>query len=680
MTFSTEIAKRRTKRATLARINPARYISETLVSEGSGIYSMSNSLVISAIKRNGTALTADSTDPTVNDHYYYNETTGEITIKLASAPNGTTNVVIAYYYLFYTSGLETEYYETPTDSATTKRYWKPFLDSDSSFSTSFENIEEGIISIPDASITISNMDSDFKNYISVNDSFNNKSIDIWVEINDVFKKIYTGKVTSVPEISGKSVAISFSDQRSLLAATCLMGDDYDECYHISSNIPKKDLFKPIPMIMAEQSWYDSVSGYLSSIALYVTVPSEGLSAVCTSYNQTLSTSVNRTWTLCRTMQELPYQSVGTVEAALAVGLSTMLFRFSSYENLYAGDTLEWEEAAVTYYGRIMKVGTFTYSAVSYNVAVLCTGGAVSTSSSIASGHALSIMVYDSAGTWRNAFRGLDYSVNQVATAGGWNLVSILFALNVEASIGGPTPIDPVTFDVQYKIGAGQISHGTCLKNILDSSGISTNAASFTAADAAVSQYVSFSIPFKNENEYDNFYHYVQKILGSMLGYIDQNDDGEIVYYLLAAPSSSTTRDESHFTETTRTSIEYRDLITEIIPKNMHLPIIDSGVDGTSRSAKSKYLHDTNKIIDFEHVLAVDASGNISRQSEILALRSNRKLITSYVTETIDLDSVIGDDQTINDESLYGSTIDIKVIASSKSENLTKIDGTDLLGL
>jgi hypothetical protein len=687
MTFATEIAKRRTLRSTLVRINPGRFISALLASEGGGVYALTMpGFDVSSLKRNGTALTAVTIDPpTVNDTYYFNQTTGRLAVKLASSPNSTTNVVICFYYLFYTSSDQTEYYRTPDVASGSKVYWSPRIVGTSPFNSSIDGIEAGLVSIPDASIDIDNGDFDFANYLTDDDSFSNKNIDIWHEVNGQFRKAYSGKVTSISDISNQIVSIAFTDQLSLLNSTAFMGDSFAECYHTSATIPQKDLFKPIPYIVADQSYFDAPEIFNSLINSLEAIPANAVSAVCTNFSTTISTSTNREWTLCRVATNVASQTFGTLQAVAdpSPGSGAFVMRFSSYTNLYRGDTISWTELGIDYYAIILYVGNFTYSGTPYNVYVRNQFGVgvLSTSSTMNPLVAMSVIYKDPDGTTKYPMQVTNYLVSNTATSGGNNTVKITFFNNAEANFNVTNPIDPNTGDIQFKISTGQQNHATVLKDILETAGCTVNSASFTAAASASASNVSFSIPFINEAEYSPYLVYVQKILESMLGYLKQNDDNNISYHLLEAPTGTTTRNDEYFISPVSQNIQYQDLITDIVAKNEHLPVFGSAVvSGTSQSTKARYLHELNKSFTLNHVLTAETDGSILRQSQILAVKSNRRSELTYNTETIDLETIVGSEQTIETEILSGGTKDIFVTSVSKSEDRTQVSGSDLLGL
>lgn len=690
MTFAAEIEKTITDRATLVRIKPGRFVNSLLVSEGGGVYAFNMpGYIVNSLKRNGTSLTLVTlSSPTTNDTFSFNETTGRLAVKLASAPNSTTNILVAFYYLFYTSGVETEYNETPTNTATSLRYWNPSLIPNSAFSEYIDGVEVGVVSIPDASVELNNLGDDFRKYLTDNDSFSNKDIDIWHQINGEFRKAYTGKIKSLDVVSKTSVSISFSTQLSLLDKTAFLGDLFEECFHVSTTVSKKDLFKPITMIVGE-----SYSEAVTSVGTpNYTIPVVGLSAVCTDYTPTVSTSTNRTWTVARGMGDLEQQVWTTIQAANP-SAGTVRWRIASgFSGIYAGDTVKFEDGGNTYFATIARVEDYVFSSVTYNILALqvrdasgaFVGASVgSTSSVIDPLDAIQIIYKDPDGTTSFPCNELEYTVVKSATSGGNNLVKIELVNNFESypAIGASQTVTPDTTDIQYvaKTAFNDNSHAQILKNILEKAGVTVNNASIVAAQAASVQTVQFSIPLINETEYSPYLVYVQKILESMLGYLSLNASGEIEYNLMALPSPAEERTNDQFLSDIFSSVEYRDIVTDIIFKNSHAQIIsgDSVIGNKVESKKAKYLHETEKQLIFEHVLKPGTNDTISRQTELLAIRSNRKNIITYRTDTIDLGSNVGDDVTITDD--YQSK-DAFILSIKKSEDSTTVEATDLLGL
>ena len=98
----TDLSQQASRRFFLVRLTPARNVT-SLLSLVSGLYEYDLSYKISRVTRNGDDLTEVSSAPASNDEWYYDESTGKLQVKLASAPDTDTNVIIAYYRIYYTS-------------------------------------------------------------------------------------------------------------------------------------------------------------------------------------------------------------------------------------------------------------------------------------------------------------------------------------------------------------------------------------------------------------------------------------------------------------------------------------------------------------------------------------------------------------------------------------------------
>lgn len=220
---STVKAKRASKRFMLVRLTPARYVNDSLSLVG-GVYTMTFPYPVASVERNGSALTKDTSTPSTNDHYYFDESGQTLSIKLASAPS-STNIIVVYYYLFLTGNEPQRTYETPTDTATTVRDWEPKLVSYPRLSQSISNLVGGVFSIQSSNLQIINTDYSFQSYLTVNDSFYQKQVEIWMAVDDVSNiyKIFTGRVVSV-KADKSVVTLDVSDGFYQLKSSAFMGD------------------------------------------------------------------------------------------------------------------------------------------------------------------------------------------------------------------------------------------------------------------------------------------------------------------------------------------------------------------------------------------------------------------------------------------------------------------------
>lgn len=684
MTIATEKVKASTSRFVLVRLTPARYVGGDLSSAGSGVYTMTFPYPIAKVERNGAVLT-EVTALASNDQWMHDESTGTLSVKLAAAPSATTNVIVVFYYLFYSSADEgVSCYENPDDTTTTMRWWAPKVLESPTVRHSFSGIDVGVFTISDATIALLNADSEFQDYLGSNDSFYNKAADVWLCLNGVDnrQRIYTGKVTSIPEVSRERVRLSLVDQFGLLMQPALMGDDSSECYALTS-VPPKDLGKPIPLILSERSYHRTTCGTLSTMT-YGAI-AEGLEGHCSSFNADITTSNNRTWTLCRTNGSIKQQSFGSITRATTDFISAY-FYFASTTNVAVGDTISWVEAAVTYYATVVGLGDFTYSGNTYNLWAMGASLSASTASTMSSLYSLSLIIKgDSAGTlW--PMQGRDFTVSTTTTAGSHKLVKAVFQNNFEASLSMST-LDPNTHTVEFRLeNSASLIHGTVLKRMLEKAGCTVNATSINDANSALADYAAFSIPNIDETDYSEYAKYCGDLLGSTLGYVFINASDEVEYKLLSAPSASTdSRDTTNVNrDSVAASIEYQDILTQITPENPHLPIITNSayqVGDQVTSNKARYLHGVVNSIKYRHVLKYNGTA-LNRAQYILDLRSNRRATYRYKTQTVDAEALLGDSVSLTSDQILGGSgsDDVKIVSVEKGTDGVSVEATDMLGL
>jgi hypothetical protein len=315
MTISASVAAQRaSRRFMLVRMTPARYVVDDLASQGGGVYGMTWTYPVARVERNGTALTADTAAPSVNDHYYWNETAGTLQVKTASAPS-TSNVVVVFYYLFYTGGKAVVAPTTPTDSATTSRVWEPRLKNFPTLNESVDNVINGVLSIAGSSVALIDTDCAFKAYLTANDSFSLKDLDIWLCVDSItdIQKVYHGRVDKV-NWSDFQVTVTFTDSFLKMASPAFWGDGIDECFFFRSstsfpNIRAADSGLPCRLLLASRSKFNFTDAVnLGAGNIY---PANIEPAVCLDYSFTLDGTHNRQWGLCRTLAAPKTMSYGS---------------------------------------------------------------------------------------------------------------------------------------------------------------------------------------------------------------------------------------------------------------------------------------------------------------------------------------------------------------------------------
>jgi len=691
MTIASEKLKLATERFLLVRLNPARFIQPSLLS--GSVYEMTLPLVISHIELNGVSLTKVIT-LSGNNQWTHNETTQTFQVQLASAPNSTTNVLICYYYLFYTGSVFRSISQDPQDSATTVREWKPRIQSYPSFSQSFANILAGVFTISDTSVSIINADAEFQGYLTDNDSFYGKKVDIWLCINSVLniQKVFTGTITRLT-LSQDIVTLDILDSFIKLKQPAYMGDTVDEAIfrrdaNSFPNLDPKHNDSPVPYIVGSSSRYktfgqrDNVAGapdpYLISV---------GTEAYCTNFSAVPTVSNNRQWGCCRIKGSVATQAFGTIQETVSSGTGYRFVRFSTLTDVSIGDTIKWTEAATVYYGLVYHVGTFTYLTVNYNIIIGAPDGPFTLSSTVANLKSFVVFIDVPQGITKYVVPRLerDYSLSETATTGGNTYVSLTFGSDFEASHNQYPLLNPDQQEVFFKTSNTVVQkHGNILKEILTKVGLSVNTATFTTADTTLPVNCRFHIPNFDEQDADDYLKYVEDVLSSTLGYLKINTSFEIEYHLLDSPVSTDVRDNFLMLEgSTRLDVEYEDIVTKIIGFNPHNDSGDAIDDAntpaaTAESTKARYLHGLVNVDRFRHVL----EELTSKISDHIGLKSTRRVRYAFETATQDIDTELGDDLQLENQIILGTTKiqDLKIVSIEKSPSRIRIEASDLKGI
>lgn len=702
MTIATEKIKPSSHRFDLVRITAKRHVSLDFALVNSlYVATMDYTFAFSSLERNGSSasLTRVYATPANNDEYMIDEEAGTITLKAANAPDESSYQYVLFHHIFLTSGTGRRAYETPTDTGASQRFWEPRLNEPSTIRQTIENFETALFTFGNTSVKVASADHWFQRYLSTKDSLFNSSIIIWQCINgtDNIQMAFKGRVVSV-RFDVESVTLDCHDEMFALQDSAYCGDSIDECFH-SGSYPGTETI-PIPLIMAPRSFEEHQPVY--AVALNAANsglwPYKGIRAYPQTFTDTPTTSVNRTWNVCRIRGSVPMQSFGTIQATNGTGSYTVA-RFSSYSNLYVGDSISYVDSgtATTRYAKIIAVGSFTWigDGQTYNVAIDASfggAGSFTTTDTMVPLHAMSVIVLadGSASTVAKVHENADFTITETATTGGNTLVQITFDNNFESgyTIGTLTPqTDEVYCAVADDADA---SPGAVLKYLAEAAGLDTDASTFTDVDSALAtDQTGFQIPYKDSSEYKSFYAYIADLLASILGYMRLNSDGAAEAYLLAAPSSTIVRDDNQVFGGWSGKIDYGDTYSALMPENPHMQkglLAPSTV--TTTSTHASYLHGVNKTKNMTFLLyhkVVSAFVNEfspDRAQSIIDYLARRRLTYEIGTASEDIDTALGDDLQLELPGLAGgvSSQDVKVMAISKSVDETRLTVSDVLGL
>lgn len=705
--FSTLKNNQASKKFNLIRIEPARYINDSLVSIGGGKYTITfkpngtTPGIVSQVQENGVGLTLTTGTPTAGQ-YSYSETTGLLTVY--STPS-SSNIICLFYYLFYTSGIFRHATEDPEDSGTTDREWLPRLRNLPSFSFSMGNIINGQLTISSSSINLVNDNNEFQYYLTDNDSFYLKEIRVWSCLEDVenINMAFLGRVTEIT-LSPTNITINFDDNLSFLTMPALMGDEsYEAYFDLESNPsldPSKD-GKPIRFIFGENSRYrsliipagDSVE-YLFSFVDYTTMEE----AACIDGD--------RKWGLCRTKSgflDFTCTLVAFTNNSPHTGFATYTLNASDLDKFLVGDTFVITKGGVTdYMKQIIAIDRSANKFYTIQQAEFAPGDIIQ------GNNAPCVVIVQNSIVYYTRYKR-HYTATVSDTTGGNKYLTIEFDSDLETASPGmaaydlstrtidfsafmPTDLDYTQDKVYFRVSPARTnnSHGSVVKTILESSGMAVNSASITNANSDLDATVQFSIPHYDEINYKNYYDYVQNICESTFSYLTINNDFEAEYHLFKTPNSSNEiTDNEILANTFSTSINYKDIVTKIVAYNPHADDIEQqGFDSsltspvtsssTESSLKAKYLHGIQNDIRLRHVLK-DISVPLEN---IIKVRVERYVSYKLATKTKNIDTILGDEFLLNKVGLLGNqTSDsLKVIDIEKGADQTSITLTDLYNL
>jgi len=702
MSVATEKENMASERFLLVRFNPSRLILPEL--DTGTIYSMTFLDDINRLERNGVALTKVTGSLTTNQ-WRYNEATKLLEVSLASAPNETTNIIIANFYLYFTG---TEYRaigqnpEAPTDKY---REWLPKIVNYPSILQSVNNIIYGVFSINDMQIQLIDEDGYLKQRLSDYYSFYNKDVQIWLCINDVsnIQRVYVGTVRSVA-FSNSVATFSCVDRFNTFKQLALMGDTSNEAYFLQdpASFPNLDANahgKTCPYIVGTYSRFvtESVNIDIGGITTALDMI-EGHPAYCTSFTNNFLDSTNRTWGCSRQDTAVRIYSIGTITATAEVsgtnGFSYV--KVDSYSGFTIGDTLKWRTTGSSdpfYYGIVAGIGNYTVSGTPYNLLVNTLGVKIlATSMSFSVMRSFAVLIKNRNGDIIRPVNERDYVLTETTTSGGNNFVSIVFNSNFEsrfvAFFDPAGYLDPREHTVEFRTSVQEVDNQynpTVLFRFCQEVGLPANSASFSEVQDELPVLCRFHIPYFDEGDYKNYLDYAQDILASTLGYLTLDSNFQVNYRLFKAPEIDGAVRDPFLTlqGNTSTRVDYADIATQIIAYNPHC---DSALSlgatlspsETRESARSQFLNSVVNVDRFRHVLEEITS----RIDAHMGLKSRPRTIYRFATATQDIDTELGDDLTLDNKIVLGETsrTALKVTGIDKSPSRVVIEASDLKGL
>lgn len=664
----------------LVRLEPRFMANDNLSDQGGGVYTMNFSSPIAKIERSGTLLNKVTT-VTIDDDWSIDENTNTVTLKLASTPSNS-NVIVVSFYLFYTESRFRVLGEDPEDSNSTLRDWEAKIVTNPSIRQSIENIFAGVLSISSSSMTVVNDKFEFNQYLGINYSFYRTPIKIWVclDSTDNIQKAFEGFVTRL-SLTDQKVVFSIEDNLSILAAPALMGDSTSDTSLGLDDYPNLDANRegsPIRMFFGSVSRYklfpdSNISGLSDAKKLAAESLEEALNE---NFSNTVSITTNRNFICGRTVDGLlDFSHTPTTIDNTAGGYTILNSSSSDVAKFFVGDTMIVNDGGVDRYVRVVFVDKVL------NKIYITKESNLTTGDNVLANDLPSLVIKSSVDNSDFLLiYGRDYTASVTTTTGGHSLVKVTLEDDFESNHVGITALDPGEHFVFFRIRPDitNAKHGSVVKKLLESAGLSVDSASVTTANSTLDTNANFSIPQVRAHDYGPYTLFIERVLKSTLGAIRLNNNFDIEYKLFETPSST---DEITNTDilsgSYKTSVDYKDIVTKIIAFNPHFNSSEQDIDplntpfATSENTKSAHLHAIENVNRFQHYLE-RMDNKISDHINVL---SERRAIYSFRTKTPNLDSLLGDDVKLTRSGLLGddTSRSVSILEISK-----KPSGVDLI--
>lgn len=664
--FSTLKGAAATEKFNLVRLEPARSVEGSLSLSSGTTYTMTFAFnPVSKVEVNGTAYTLVSGTPSSGE-YSYTESTRLLTINLGAAL--TTQVVVVYYYLFYSADKDRKTYQNPLDSNTSERRWQPRISRNPAFDINLTNIIDGRLSFSASSLELHNEDNDFQQYLTANDSFFRKQITIWLCLDNTenVSLAYRGYINRLTV--GEKVSIEYFDELSKLSDIFYSNSNIlSSTYNTTdfSNLFPNHEGRPIRKLYSQISKYEVIANTVGSSNLYKVHPENLLEASCVNYSATISTSTNREWGTVLSVGDGGLQT-DTVQGTDHTNTDYSIITNTSGKLFKIGDTL----LINTHYVQVLQVDSATQFKCTKNAAI-------ATSDTITRPGISTIVIQQGASYYYPLF-SRDYTVAYSSQTN--DIVKVTFTNNFEANHSGMATLDPGNSTVRFRAWsdtAGDYDHGDVVSSILTDAGLSVNSASITAANSALTATTNFYNPPIDSDSFESYQSVLEKLLSSTFGFLSLNNDLEIEYHVFdtLSPSNSIT-DREILLRTMRMKVDYNDIITSLKPENPHDIIEVNYTNASIEDTRSQYLHGVKVTRPYFHYLS-----NTNRMQKILDVLSERRAVYMFDLKT-EPDAIIGDEFTLSRNYLLGNETSDSVITIGTTKTATGVTlmTTDLLGI
>ena len=727
--YNTLVNERSSLKFFLVRLKPARDISSLLTLYSGTTYAMIlNVPTVPNLEVNGVAYTKVSSLTPSSGQFYFDDITKTLRVNLGTAL--TSQIVVAYYYLFMTNDVYKRAMENPLDLTGAFYDYDPRIASDAGFTISQNNVMFGTISINSTSLDFKNQDDYFQQFLTDNDSFKNKEVIFWHCLNDVnnIAKVYSGTISNY-SLGNDQFSIDIDSDFTKLLQTKFSSTTFEKSFFRLADYPNMDSandFLPIrkhyqriskfshnsdpydtAFVMAQKN----VASADYAGASYLRLKQDTYEGV----NIDIGTGVtsNRVWGLY-VAHANPQTSGFFISSAVAHFPATafgwnlydiVITTPASLKDFTVGDTI-FNQSTGNNACHIIGEGPGYIT-----IAVKSTAPAPNNGNAFFREEITQVQI-ECTDIQKNGenlvlplVSGFDYNIGTNANG----LRTVTLVNNFEANFpdfvaSGKTTGIESNYILRYvshvnNSGTVNLNHADFLKEIILESGLAVNNASFIAA-AATDIKLNLSIPFIGDTEMPTYMSIIEKVLESVGGYITLNSANEIEYYLLGAPNSPAILTEDLYMKGSLSQdLKFDDVYSTIKFKNLHGGVYDykqtnfglragSGIysywnnqatieTNQETNNQVKYLHGIQKTIEIEHV--IDSLTSTNCFDRIKKLRFNRLAHLKFRTK-INNQSKLGDSFQIQSNELMGSnTRNVRLFSNTKRKTDCELEGYDLLG-
>lgn len=730
MTFTTELNNNTSERETYVSVQPRRHVIDDLQFVSGNVYSMYWEHPVTNVQYQDTTYVEESSftaTPAISK-WSWNPTTKYLYIGISGSLDEEDHF-IDYVLGFKTGNSKTTNYNLD-DMASPNIKWESRLKTVPRLTESMKNILSGVISTTSSPLNIINQDRKYNKLFTVNDSWEKSETKIWVSVNGVTKKMFTG-LTSSPTISNGNISMPLRTKLVKLNETNTMGDSLSESQAtetgdlIPSLTPRyrpEDIGKPIPYIIgnneisvSQANCFLPLDSEQPMITTFNTVSGSMNKATCYS----VADGQNLGWVLGRTAASLPIHSMTSISSVTMVK-PTSATDLEAYTVRYRDPSFDATNGAFTNFKRRvviqivcsshnMEIGdsfTMTFSGApqgvggTYNyVVVKITGNTI---------QALSGDM-DNYGAYTTGFNFSSYVTNVtnrkamgVTLVQGGKKIPLIAEFDYVTRVNTLTPsghkihrillngnlkfdmqlkdITPETTEILFRISTARTNedHEKIIEKVITSSGLSVDSASITQAGIDLSSSFNISIPYKGR-ENETYRDTLEQMLKSTIGYVTPDAEGVVKYSVFNTPSTFdyTITEKDIVLNTFKVTVGYSDIKSTLIMKNTHnySSVVGNVISVNKEDVTSNTLYNIDRIEDFNHSLS---SVSDTRLDDIYNLSKSRRVVYQFRVSHKYLEAVIGDKiKIVHDDVLNESGEVLAVITKiSKSETSVTIEATD----